>query len=153
MIFAHFFVAGVPKPQGSKRAFVNPKTNRAIIVEDNKGTKDWRTDVRNAAAEAVPQKDRINEGPVLIVLKFVMKRPVSTPKTKATPPAVKKPDLDKLERAILDAITGIAFSDDSQVTFLTGSKRLAEIDEVPGCWITISDGEARFEMTGKADLS
>lgn len=151
-MIAHFWVPGIAKPQGSKRAFVNPKTNRAIIVEDNKGTKDWRTDVRNAAAEAISQKDRISEGPVIIQLQFIMKRPVSTPKTKATPPAVKKPDLDKLTRAIFDSVTGIAFGDDSQVTFMTASKRIAEIDEVPGCWITISDGEARVLIEGTAAL-
>lgn len=142
MSLFHFWVPGIAKPQGSKRAFVNPKTNRAIIVEDNKGTRDWRTDVRNAATEAIGRGDRINEGPVVIRLQFTMKRPLSTPKTKPTPPAVKKPDLDKLERAILDALTGILFADDSQVVALHGTKRIAEVDETPGCWITVHDGKS-----------
>lgn len=149
-MIAHFFVPGVPKPQGSKRAFVNPKTNRAIITEDNKGTKDWRSDVR---AMAMDHSDkRISEGQVSVTLKFIMKRPVSTPKSKPTPPAVKKPDLDKLERAILDAITGILFTDDSQVTTLIGTKRIAEIDETPGCWITVHDGEHQIEVAGRTTL-
>lgn len=134
-MIAHFFVPGIPKPQGSKRAFMNPKIGRPVIVEDNKGTRDWRHDVRAMAVEHT--KERISEGPVAITLKFIMKRPVSTPKTKPTPPAIKKPDLDKLERAILDALTGILFTDDSQVTFLLGTKRIAEIDETPGCHITV----------------
>jgi crossover junction endodeoxyribonuclease RusA len=143
-MIVHYFVPGIAKPQGSKRAFVNPKTNRAIIVEDNTKTRDWRTDVRNATFTEM-DGNRISEGPVCIHLKFIMKRPLSTPKTKATPPAVKKPDLDKLERAILDALTGVAYTDDSQVTILRGTKRIAEIDEVPGVWITIQDGVSNSE--------
>ena len=141
-----FFVPGIPKPQGSKRAFVNPKTNRAIITEDNKGTKDWRSDVRSMAVQAMAKTDRLSEGPVTVHLQFIMKRPVSTPKSRPTPPAVKKPDLDKLERAILDAITGICFSDDSQVTVLLGSKRIAEIDETPGCWIDVFKSQPRNQL-------
>ena len=134
-----FFVPGVPKPQGSKRAFVVKGTNRAVVVEANKNVRDWRTDVRNAATEAMASKDkeRISEGSVMVQLHFVMKRPLSTPKSKPTPPAVKKPDLDKLERAILDALTGIVYNDDSQITIMRSKKRIAEIDEVPGCFITV----------------
>lgn len=145
-----FFVPGIPKPQGSKRAFVNPKTNRAVVVEDNKNVRDWRADVRAMAMDHAD--NRISEGPVNITLKFVMKRPVSTPKSRPTPPAIKKPDLDKLERAILDALTGILFTDDSQVTMLIGTKRIAEIDETPGCNITVHDGELRVDVHGRVSL-
>ena len=132
---ASFFVPGIPKPQGSKRAFVNPKTNRAVVVEDNTKTHDWRSDVRAMAYDY--SDSRISDGPVRLELEFVMRRPVSTPKTKPTPHAVKKPDLDKLVRAILDALTGILFSDDSQVTGITAHKRIAEVDEMPGCRIVM----------------
>lgn len=149
-MITHFFVPGIPKPQGSKRAFVNPKTNRAVVVEDNKNVRDWRSDVRAMAMDHAD--NRISEGSVCITLRFIMKRPLATPKSKPTPPAVKKPDLDKLERAILDALTGILFTDDSQVTFLLGIKRIAEIDELPGCWITVHDGETRIEISGRTQL-
>lgn len=35
-----------------------------------------------------------------------------------------RPDLDKLVRSVLDALTGIVYKDDSQVSELTASKRL-----------------------------
>ncbi len=68
-------------------------------------------------------------------LEFRMPRPKSTPK--ATPAAVKRPDLDKLARAVLDAITGTVLVDDSQVVDLSASKRLAEVGESPGALISV----------------
>ncbi len=78
-----------------------------------------------------------------------MPRPVSTPK-RVTPPAVKKPDLDKLARAILDALTHTVIADDSQVVELYAHKRLAEIGEAPRARITVhayppaGDPKARY---------
>lgn len=74
---------------------------------------------------------------VMVDVTFVLKRPKATPKTK-TPPAVKKPDVDKLARAVLDAITGIVYNDDSQVVELHARKRLAYLDETPGAIIKIT---------------
>jgi len=68
-----------------------------------------------------------------------MPRPVSTPKRAPTPPAVKRPDIDKIARSVLDGITGIAICDDSQVVNLRATKRIAEIDERPGVVIEITD--------------
>lgn len=52
---------------------------------------------------------------------------------------MKRPDVDKLSRAVLDALSmaGI-WGDDSQVTHLCATKRVAEIGEEPGCRITIT---------------
>jgi crossover junction endodeoxyribonuclease RusA len=76
--------------------------------------------------------------PVYVRLEFVLPRPVSTPKRR-TPPAVKRPDVDKLARAVLDALTSAgALADDSQVVDLHPIKRLAELDETPGCRITVA---------------
>lgn len=69
-------------------------------------------------------------------IEFVLPRPMSTPK-RSTPPAIKKPDLDKLARAILDALTHTVIADDSQVVNLRASKRLAELDETPGANIRV----------------
>lgn len=75
-------------------------------------------------------------GPVSVRLDFVMPRPKSAPR-RFTPPAVKRPDIDKLSRAVLDALTGICWHDDSQVIALTATKRLAEIDETAGVHIEL----------------
>jgi Holliday junction resolvase RusA-like endonuclease len=73
-----------------------------------------------------------------IELEFVMPRPTGTPK-RSTPPAIKRPDLDKLVRAVLDALGSAGlWRDDSQVTHLETVKRLAEVNEAPGCVITVT---------------
>jgi crossover junction endodeoxyribonuclease RusA len=81
-------------------------------------------------------------GGVAVHLDFVLPRPKSTPKTQ-TPPAVKRPDLDKLIRACLDAITGICIGDDSQVVAIVASKRLAEVGETPGVGVDIRSTNGR----------
>jgi Holliday junction resolvase RusA-like endonuclease len=129
------FVPGIPKPQGSKRAWVNPRTGRAHMSESSgKELRDWRTDVRHAVAEA--GIEMIVGEPVTVWLAFVMKRPLATPKSR-TPPAIKKPDLDKLVRGIFDSLSGTIYSDDSQVTSISASKRIANVGEQPGVQIMV----------------
>lgn len=125
-----FFVPGKPAPQGSKR-----HVGKGILIESSKECGPWRERVALAASQ---QMDRIIEkpSPVALILDFILPRPASTPKTK-TPPATKRPDLDKLQRAVLDALTNIAYQDDSQVCHIKADKRLAILGESPGVHITI----------------
>ncbi|MCV7424379.1 RusA family crossover junction endodeoxyribonuclease [Mycobacterium yunnanensis] len=129
-----FFVPGAPAPQGSKR-----HVGRGILVESSKAVGPWRERVALAAHNAMAGRPLI-DGAVTVELNFVLPRPKSTPKTK-TPAAVKRPDLDKLERAILDAITGVIITDDSQVVSLCGYKRLAEIGETAGVDIRVEEDQ------------
>jgi crossover junction endodeoxyribonuclease RusA len=120
------FIPGEPAPQGSKRYL-----GKGIMIEASKKVKPWRADIRAACLDG-KGKPRIqfNGDAVTVTAEFVLKRPISTPK--------KKPDLDKLTRALMDGIgsAGI-WSDDSQVVKVIASKRLAEIDEVTGCRIVV----------------
>jgi Holliday junction resolvase RusA-like endonuclease len=76
-------------------------------------------------------------GAVKVDAIFVLPRPKATPKKK-TPPAIKKPDSDKLARAVLDGMTGVVYVDDSQVVDVHSRKRLADIDETVGCQILVT---------------
>jgi crossover junction endodeoxyribonuclease RusA len=131
-----FFVPGLPQPQGSKRGFVsaNGKVN---MVESAAGVKPWRSDVKVFAAEAM--HGPLLTGPVFLRCDFVMKRPVSTSKNKPTPPATKKPDLDKLLRAIGDALKGTVYAEDSLIVEMVGTKRIAEEGEQPGVKINVGE--------------
>ncbi len=120
-----FFVAGVPAPQGSTRAFV--VKGRPVITHSNRNTKEWR---QRIATEAQALGLGCIDGPVVITLRFVMPRPATLPKRVVL--HTKRPDLDKLARACLDGITGILIKDDSQVWSLTASKRYAEGTEPTG---------------------
>lgn len=51
-------------------------------------------------------------------------------------PHTKKPDIDKLLRALLDAMTGIVWADDSQVAFVVVNKVYAWNDR-PGVHVVI----------------
>lgn len=119
------FIPGKPAPQGSKR-----HVGRGILVESSKAVGPWRTLVAWHVAQE--WRDAPLDGPIAVRLEFVMPRPSGTPK-KVTPPAIKRPDVDKLQRAIFDAVTGVLWRDDSQVVDVCAIKRLAELDELPGC--------------------
>lgn len=135
------FVPGTPAPQGSARAIVHKHTQRAVLIKDNNTRqKTWRGDVRDALTTPGGQPLAYFPGPVAVELAFVMPRPKSTPKTRATPAAVKKPDLDKLVRAVFDAVTSAGvWADDSCAVDVHATKRLAELGEPTGCHITIRD--------------
>lgn len=124
------FVPGVPAPQGSKR-----HVGRGILIESSKAVGPWRERVALAAHS---HARGLLGGPVSVDLVFVLPRPKSAPKC-TTLPAVKRPDIDKLARAILDALTGVWIADDSQVIDLRATKHIADIDGEPGVTITVRD--------------
>lgn len=129
------FVPGAAAPQGSKR-----HVGGGRMVESSPAVGPWRERVALAVHE---QRWPHMAGPVAVSLLFVLPRPKSAPK-RHTPAATKRPDVDKLARAILDALTPVAIADDSQVIDLIACKRLAEIGETPGVHIQLID------LTGKA---
>lgn len=137
------FVAGHPAPQGSKKVVGRPG-GRALLVESSKRLKPWRQDVRDALLDEAGQPHRrFGDAAVVVDLLFVMPRPASTPKRR-TPPAIRKPDVDKLIRAIFDELTQSGcVADDARVVEVHARKRIAELDETPGCNIRVAlaDGQ------------
>jgi crossover junction endodeoxyribonuclease RusA len=121
----HFVCFGRPQPQGSKTpwlprykggAFVVGKNGQPVIatMDSNKKLKPWRQELRRAALEAnravvVLERDV----PVCVRLDFYLARPKSLPMRFERP--TKKPDIDKLTRAVFDSLTGTIITDDSQI--------------------------------------
>jgi len=87
----------------------------------------WRSSIGLAA---VAQGSKKIEGPVAIALDFYMLKPRTVKRDMPTVP----PDLDKLIRAVLDALTGIVYLDDAQVVEIAASK---SYDEEPGVDIKV----------------
>ncbi len=112
-----FQVHGLPVPQGSTRAFV--VKGRPIITSSAKGLSTWRRLVADVAQDYAPEEPW--HGPVGINLHFGLPKPKSAPKRRRVWPD-KRPDLDKLTRAVLDALTYVVFADDSQVIDIRASK-------------------------------
>lgn len=134
-----FWLPGIPKPQGSKRAFIPPGAKFANLVESaGQPLKDWRHDAKMMAFELMADKEMITETAVFVHLFFVLKRTVALKEKHRTPPAIKKNgDVDKLARAMFDAFSGIVYSDDCLVTEQFDDKRIAEWGEQPGCWVSV----------------
>lgn len=127
------FVPGRPAPQGSKKYF-GPRR----VVEMSKYVAGWREDVREVLRKDWGVTPPLL-GPIDLRLDFVLPRPLSTPKRK-TPWATKRPDWDKLSRAVCDAITSAGvYKDDSQIVRAFVTKRIADLDEQTGCRIRVKE--------------
>jgi Holliday junction resolvase RusA-like endonuclease len=111
-----FTVLGLPSTKGSTRSFLRGK--KIVTVADARGLGAWTQAVKWAAkVQAI--KCQPKPIPMSIAACFVFTRPASAP---LRPHHVVKPDLDKMLRALLDALTGIAYEDDAQVTLIAASK-------------------------------
>lgn len=131
-----FTVYGTPVPQGSIRAFMPKGARHPVLTGDNVRTKPWRQDVAMIARCAMQEESvRLFCRPsaVMVQCHFYFARPKSASKRVAD--KTTKPDLDKLARSLLDALTGICFEDDSQVTHLFVSKHF---DLTPRAEITVT---------------
>jgi Holliday junction resolvase RusA-like endonuclease len=135
-----FRTHGLPVPQGSMSGFV--RGGRAVLT-DQKGPKlkPWREAVRSDAVTAAGPDWRQLLGPVKVTLLFAVRRPASAPKRRRTWPITRGSDLDKLARAVLDAITDAGvIKDDSQVTDLRAIKDYPGPDvglHVPGVTVAV----------------
>ena len=125
-----FVVVGAPAPQGSKTARTT-KAGGAYMHETGKATLEpWRAAVAARAREAMGDRAPF-AGPLELDVAFMFARPRSHYRTgrhagelKPSAPIYcdKRPDLDKLLRAIGDAITGIVAVDDAAIVELRARK-------------------------------
>ena len=133
-----FEVVGTPVTQGSTKAFVAGK--RAIVTHDHREPlMNWRASIADQARLASGGRKAERGIPVWVSVGFRLQRPQSAPKRVIRPTT--KPDVDKLARAALDALTGVVFADDSQVVSLTAMKRFAGDGEACGAVFVIRCGE------------
>ena len=121
-------VRGTPAPQGSKR-----HVGGGRMVEQSKAVGPWREAVRGETQRAMGHLVPA-EGPLSVLINFYLPRPKSLAKSVTLP--AKRPDLDKLARAVLDGLTeGGAWLDDGQVVRLMAQKNYAGGENPPGCTI------------------
>lgn len=117
-----FKVPGIALPQGSMRPGVT-KTGKPFMHSDNPNLQEWR--IRVAWVAQMQRRGVFFERreAVTVGLGFFFVRPKSLPKGVAH--HVTRPDIDKLERAVFDALTGVLWHDDSQVVAVTKRKGFA----------------------------
>ena len=139
-----FTVWGTAAPQGSKRHVGN-----GVMRESSPRVYTWRDDVRCIALENLPAQWDPRSA-IRLDLTFCFQRPNSHYGRKAgilylkrnappEPTSGRLGDLDKLQRAIFDALTGIVYADDRQVVEVHASKvYLSEGASLPYTSITIT---------------
>lgn len=138
-----FFVPGMPVTKGSWRPMHNRHTGKTFLIHDKPAAfGSWVGTVRQFAQAAGVT---LHDGPVTISLTFFLPRPQShfgkrkglaVLKKSAPKVPAKKPDGDKLERCIWDALTGLAYIDDAQIVAWSGRKEFG----APGVEVTIDHG-------------
>lgn len=131
-----FTVYGVAQPQGSAKAFMPKGARFPVVTSDNPQLKGWRQLVAHAASHALHGAGMLADGPVRICAAFYLPRPKALggkPKAHLT-----RPDVDKLARAIGDALTGVVWRDDAQVVQLKVTKQYAGVGESPRAVIAVT---------------
>jgi len=160
MTLLYFNVGGEPIPQGSKRLVGGIKTH-ARLIDDNPRLKAYRKAVTAKAKAAMSGSDALAylppndhqptdfplRGPVDVVVTFYFSHLKAHYKTvtrkgksylthlRDDAPAVKatRPDVDKLCRSILDALTDAGvYADDGQVVMLFARKLYWDNQEPKG---------------------
>ncbi len=119
-----FSVTGQPVPQGSMKVI-----NGHVIHTRGSALAAWRSAIALEARRAGAFPTR---APITLNMTFVVTKPRTVKRDNPTVP----PDLDKLVRGALDALTAIAYVDDAQVIELTAKKIYGEY---PGVSIDIHE--------------
>lgn len=135
-----FRVIGTPSPQGSKNAFV--RGGRAVIVDKNPPALEaWRSAVEEAArATGVKHEAHV---PLVVQIVFILPRGKSVKREHPTT----RPDGDKTERAVWDALTKSGLvHDDSQIVEWSGRKRYQLPDEPTGAFIRVFSLEEKGQV-------
>lgn len=116
-------VFGKPVTQGSKT-----RTRWGMRDDNGDRLRPWREAVKQAALDAVggadsPTWQRL-DGPVTVSVVFTFDRPRSAPKSRPCWPTTRSSgDLDKLVRAVFDALTDAGvWRDDAQVVRVQAQK-------------------------------
>ncbi len=123
-----FEVEGKPVPKARARVVTKGKRRFAFTP---KKVKEWETVVKK---EAKKHFERPFAWPVMVSLTFYMHRP----KTRRLDFWVATtPDLDNLEKSVLDGLNEVAYTDDKLVVVKSSSKRYVT-DGVPRVRITVA---------------
>lgn len=129
-------VHGAPATQGSKKGFIRGK--KVVLVEMDDKLPAWRAAVEAAARLATGPNWATWDGAVSVSGTIQLRKPATT-KYPDSPAGA--PDLDKLQRAIGDALTksGV-IKDDARIVHWDIRKVWA--DNVPGADLTITQEQA-----------
>jgi crossover junction endodeoxyribonuclease RusA len=149
-----FFVLGLPATKGSSVSFVG-RSGQMVHKASCKRLTGWQKAVARAVDVTTPLP-----GGLWLTVEFRLPRPKSHyvngdgQRVKPTAPVshTTKPDIDKLQRALLDGLTGALYADDSQVVRVSAAKRYVDAGDVGASvtWGTMWDATNRFASPAPA---
>lgn len=126
-----FTIPGEPIPQPRHRA-VSIGGKARLYLPTKHPVQPYKEAVALMARQAHPGEPL--EGALSCRLVFILPRPKGrTRKTRPNPRyySTARPDVDNLAKAVLDALNGLLFRDDSQIATLMIVKQVANSDEQP----------------------
>jgi Holliday junction resolvase RusA-like endonuclease len=140
------FVAGDPRPQGSKKAFNRGK--HIVLVEANKDLPAWRETMKRMFELKMLERDSPFPVAVAVTIHFWLRRPKTVTRQYATGTY----DIDKLTRAVLDSLQSAnVIVNDNLVVDLTVRKSYAD-DHESGVLVTVVPYDNETITQGVSDL-
>ena len=104
---------------GKVRGKGRPRFARGGHAYTPKTTRDYEGAIREAFENAPERPPEPFSGPIAVCIMTYRQLPKSTPKSVTSEPDTHKPDVDNVAKIVLDALNGVAWLDDAQVTSLT----------------------------------
>lgn len=133
MYYISFFVPGEPVPKGRPRMFRGKDGGIGSYTPDK--TTAWEQTIKYHASQIVKAAG-MAEGALAVEFDFRMPRPASVSEKKRAYPMV-KPDLDNLDKAVMDALNKLVWADDAQVCCKGSLKRYVASPCEAGVYITV----------------
>lgn len=140
-----FTIVGNPKAQKRHRTYTKGKGGRPLPFARNVDpSKEDKADMLAQIMQYRP--DAPWTGPVQVIVSWVFTRPKNhfrtgkhAGKLRSDAPICcdKKPDIDNLEKALLDALNGVFWLDDAQVAGVVKTKTYSDLPERPRTEVTL----------------
>jgi Holliday junction resolvase RusA-like endonuclease len=130
----HFVVHGHAEPAGSKRAVPIGRNGRWGVIDANPKAMHWRERVAQEAARAMVGRPLLRDA-LAVEFRFYVPRPKGHFGAKGLRPSApayptSAPDLLKRARNVEDAMTGLVYANDAQITEEVLSKEYGEPERV-----------------------
>lgn len=158
-----FTVIGTPAPKGSRKSFAIRRGDGSFVtrpngspviasVEDNPNTKAWSALVAQAAQQAMQGCPMFIKQALRVTVVYRFVRPAGHFGVRGLKPSAPrhhtvKPDIDKLDRALRDALReGQVYDDDARIAAGSSMKEYCAHGELPGAFVTVELLEAPAEL-------
>lgn len=145
------YIPGQPRGKGRPRAV---KIGNSLRLYTDAKTRAYETQIASIYKKKYGDKAGFQDKPVTIEIQAVYEIPKSATRAQRRQMMageilpLKKPDIDNVVKAIMDALQGddMAYTDDKQVATITAEKRYETSKQPAGVYVTIKEKERKTEL-------